>query len=136
MKTPSRGACRRNLARLNTQKGLLPDAAYYYRELRDRYGKIVVRDGKTGAEIFADIESNKFLLPHLYDVGPVALSGKVSKGEEVRGTYPWMNQVYTFDEIGEPLPFFKQYRVSLQTNTHNLKITTAISKNRRTWINT
>src|SRR5713226_8341067 len=30
------------LARLNAHKGLLPDAAFYYRELRDRYGKVVI----------------------------------------------------------------------------------------------
>ncbi len=114
------------LARLNAQKGLLPDAAYYYRILRDRYPQVVVRNGKTGAEIFADMESNKFLLPHLYDAAPVALTGKVSKGEEVKpppSGFQNTNPAYTFDQLGEELPFFKQYRISLQTNTHNLRIT-------------
>ncbi len=115
------------LARLNAQKGLLPDAAFYYRELRDHYPKVVVRDGKTGAEVFDDMESNKFLLPHLHDGGPAVLTGKVSFGKEEK-TNPngammqQMNSSYTFGQTGEELPFFKQYRISLM-NTHNVKIT-------------
>ncbi len=44
------------LARLNTRKGLLEDAAYYYRVLRDRYPDVkVTADGKTGADLFNEI---------------------------------------------------------------------------------
>ena len=55
------------LARLETRKGLLEDAAYYYRVLRDRYADVKVRDGKTGADLFNDAASDKRLWAHLDD---------------------------------------------------------------------
>jgi outer membrane protein assembly factor BamB/tetratricopeptide (TPR) repeat protein len=113
------------LARLNAQKGLLADAAFYYRELRDRYPKAILRDGKTGAQVFTEMESNKFLLPYLHESAPVSLNTKIGKVEEVKSPpqgFQNTSQLYTFDQIGEELPFFKQYRVALQTNTHQLKI--------------
>src|SRR5260370_38905380 len=71
------------------------------------------------------MESNKFVLPHLYEGGAAVLGGRVSKGQEERanGNAGVNQQAYTFDQLGEELPFFKQYRISLMNPQHNLRIT-------------
>ena len=53
------------LARLSTKLGLLDDALYYYRVLDRDYGAVKVRDGKTGAEIYKEIQTDKRFLPLL-----------------------------------------------------------------------
>ena len=60
------------LARLYIRKGLLDDAVGMYAELGKQHAKTVIRDGKTGAEFFNDLITDKRFLPYLepptYDV--------------------------------------------------------------------
>jgi hypothetical protein len=56
------------LARLNTRKGLLEDAAFYYRLLGEKYPKVTV-DGKKGEEYLEDLATDKRFLPYLDQVG-------------------------------------------------------------------
>ena len=44
---------------LNTRKGLLEDAAYYYELLNREYAKVMIRDGKTGADIYNDLATEQ-----------------------------------------------------------------------------
>jgi outer membrane protein assembly factor BamB len=112
------------LARLNTRKGLLEDASYYYRLLRDQYAKVPVRDGKTGAELFNDMATDKRLLPHLDIPSQFGVTGKTIKVEEQRGNFQYNQQVYEFGQSGEPLPFFQRHKLGLRLDgTHQLKIT-------------
>ena len=75
------------LARLNTRKGLLEDAAYFYRLLGRKYATVKVRDGKTGEDLFNDLATDKRFLPHLDEPGRLG-KGKVSVSEE-RGSFPF-----------------------------------------------
>jgi outer membrane protein assembly factor BamB/tetratricopeptide (TPR) repeat protein len=115
------------LARLNTRKGLLEDASYYYRLLRDQYAKVPVRDGKTGGELFNDMATDKRLLPHLDMPSQFGVTGKHIKAEEQRGNFPYNQQVYEFGQSGEPLPFFQSHKLSLRLDYHQLKITDRVS---------
>ncbi len=111
------------LARLNTRKGLLEDAAYYYRVLRDRYPDVKVIDGKTGADLFNEAASDKRLWANLDDPPRLGLGGKIAKPEEERDNYNYsQNQSYEFTHEGDPLPFYQRYRLGLYYGTTSLKL--------------
>ncbi len=109
------------LARLNTRKGLLEDAAYYYRLLRDRYPTVKVRDGKTGADLFDEIASDKRLWGELDEQPPFGAAGRLVAREE-RDNYPQQSQVFKFDRAGEALPFFRRYDVGLNLSSNQLML--------------
>ena len=109
------------LARLNTRKGLLEDAAYYYRLLRDRYPTVKVSDGKTGADLFDEIASDKRLWGELDEQPPFGAVGKLDAKEE-RGSFLPMNPVFKFGRAGEALPFFRRYDVGLNPSNNDLAL--------------
>ncbi len=109
------------LARLNFKRGLLEDAAYYYEMLNREYGKIVIRDGKTGSDLYNDLATNKFLLPLLDRGGRLGVTGKMAASEE-RGSFQAPFQTYYFELAGEALPFFQQHQVALQFQAHQIKL--------------
>jgi outer membrane protein assembly factor BamB len=116
------GRALETLARLMTRKGLLDDAAYYYRKLRADYAGVKVRDGKTGADLYDEVATDKRLLPHL-DEAPAPGSSNPIKYKEERGGFPWGGQqTYQFEQDGEPLPFFRRYKIALQTGYHQVKV--------------
>src|SRR5262249_33829005 len=47
------------LARLMARKGLMDEAMQHYRALARDYGRVTVRDGKTGADLFAELANDK-----------------------------------------------------------------------------
>lgn len=53
------------LARLNLKQNLLEDAAFYFKQLSRRYPNVPVRDGKTGAELYLELTTDKRFLPFL-----------------------------------------------------------------------
>ncbi len=106
------------LARLNTRKGLLEDAAYYYRILRDRYPAVKVRDGKTGLDIFNDMATDKRLWSHLDAPPPFGAAGKIRATAEPVGAQ-MRNQTFKFSHDGENLPFFQRYSLGLQFGAGN-----------------
>src|SRR5262249_33659070 len=112
------------LARLNTRKGLLEDAAYYYRLLGERYPKVIV-DGKRGEEYLEDLATDKRFLPYLDQAGRYVIKGKVDlRSDPVPGSYPMTNQAYQFHHDGEPLPFFLRNKLALKLDySHQLKLT-------------
>jgi outer membrane protein assembly factor BamB/tetratricopeptide (TPR) repeat protein len=110
------------LARLNFKRGLIEDAAYYYELLNREYGKVMIRDGKTGADIYNDLATNKFLLPLLDRAGRLGVSGRM-KADEERGNYQPAYQTYFFELAGEALPFFQQNQVALRhDHMHQFKL--------------
>ncbi|MFO0926753.1 MAG: PQQ-binding-like beta-propeller repeat protein [Gemmataceae bacterium] len=110
------------LARLNTRKGLLEDAAYYYRLLGERYPKVTV-NGKTGAEYLDDLATDKRFLPYLDQGGRFTIKGKVElQHNDDRGAHTAVLQ-YQFGQSGEPLPFFARNKLTLQLDwNHQLRI--------------
>jgi outer membrane protein assembly factor BamB len=101
------------LARLCTRKGLMEDAAYYYHLLGTRYAAVAVREGRTGADLFNELATDKRFLPLLDAPGRRALTGHVAMGVESRdGAYNV--QLYGFEHRGEPLPYFQGHQLALQ----------------------
>jgi outer membrane protein assembly factor BamB len=107
-----------SLARLNTRKGLLEDAAYYYRILRDRYPTVKVRDGKTGADIFNEMATDKRLWSHLDASPPFGAAGSIHATAAAE-TSPLQNQTFKFSHDGENLPFFQRYSLGIQFGAGN-----------------
>jgi outer membrane protein assembly factor BamB/tetratricopeptide (TPR) repeat protein len=111
------------LARLNTRKGLLEDAAYYYRQLGEKYPKVIV-DGKKGEEYLDDLATDKRFLPYLDLPGRFTIRGKVELRREAdRNNHPYNTPTYQFAHQGEPLPFFTRNKLGLLMNwNHQLKL--------------
>jgi outer membrane protein assembly factor BamB/tetratricopeptide (TPR) repeat protein len=108
------------LGRLNTRKGLMEDAAYYYRLLGQKYPKVMVIDGKTGGKLWEDAQSWKPLLPYIDLPGSFHLTSKGDiKGKET-ATTPAFSPAYDFAQDGEPLPFFTRGKLALRYDTHSL----------------
>jgi outer membrane protein assembly factor BamB/tetratricopeptide (TPR) repeat protein len=116
------------LARLNTRKGLLDDAAYYYDLLGKKYAKVRITVGgktRTGAEFQEDLATDKRFWPYLDQ--PVGFT--VPKGYKVKGTEDKSpssstpsEHVYHFAHDGEDLPFFARNQVGLKTGSNQLRL--------------
>jgi outer membrane protein assembly factor BamB len=111
------------LAKLMARHGLLDDAAACYRILGRDFAKIEVRDGKTGADMYDELATDKRFLPYLDEpASAVAFGGKITA--EVRNTAPQAQpqQVYGFEPAGETLPFFQRHKIGLNVNFHMFKL--------------
>jgi outer membrane protein assembly factor BamB len=100
------------LARLMTAKGLLEDAAYYYRILAHEFGNVVVRDGKTGAELFNELATDKRFLPYLEAQDGPFLGGIIKAKSEPTGI-GFVPPNLGFEARTELVPFFQHHRLSL-----------------------
>jgi outer membrane protein assembly factor BamB len=81
-----------------------------------------VRDGKTGARLCNEkSESDKRLWPYLDEPARFGAAGKL-KADESREVPP-PRQVFKFGHAGEPLPFFRRYRLTLEFGTNRLLLT-------------
>jgi outer membrane protein assembly factor BamB len=103
------------LARLMIRKGLLEDAAYWYRLLGRDFAKVVIRDGKTGADFFQTLATDKRLLAYL-DEPRSPWEGARIKGKEASGSSQ-TTAVLPFEPEGEVLPFFDRNRVTVQAGS-------------------
>ncbi len=108
------------LARLAARRGLIADAAYYYRVLAREFPTTEVEDKKTGAEFFEELKTDKRYLPYLSDT-PAFPAGKL-KASEQKGNFPLTAQVYHFPQAGEPLPFFRGNRLALHFGFSKLQV--------------
>jgi outer membrane protein assembly factor BamB/tetratricopeptide (TPR) repeat protein len=98
------------LAQLMVRKGLLGDAVAYYHKLGSDFADVPVRDGKTGAEIFNELITQKRFLPYL-EPPRQNWSGKM-RGEQVREPSNGLQTVsFTFEPEGELLPYFHSHRL-------------------------
>jgi outer membrane protein assembly factor BamB/tetratricopeptide (TPR) repeat protein len=112
------------LARLNERKGHLEDAAYYYRILGHKYGKMTVSDGRTGAAVLEDLDSDKRFLPYLDQPGRRVLKGKTKvEAREEKGSFPERDgTIYHFGHVGEAIPFFQRNWLGLRFNDQHLRL--------------
>ena len=122
------------LARLLTGRNMMEDAVGMYSRLGLEFPTTVVRDGKTGADIYGDIITDKRLLPSLEPARIVSLSKyKVENSPGNNGGYRANSQAINPD--GDLLPFFKRYRISLdldqQTQLQTLKVTDRVTAEER-----
>jgi outer membrane protein assembly factor BamB/tetratricopeptide (TPR) repeat protein len=110
------------LARLNTRKGLLEDAAYYYRLLGEKFPNVKV-DGKTGADYLDDLATDKRFLPYLDQVSRFVIRGKATINvKETRSNSSPYNLTYFLGHDGENLPFFARNRIGLKPDSHHLRM--------------
>lgn len=98
------------LARLYIRKGLLDDAMGLYDELNRLYPKVVVRDQKTGADLFNDLITDKRFLPYLEPHRQTWIHSKL-KASDVTGFGNQQMQNFTIAPDGESIPFFNRHKV-------------------------
>jgi len=113
------------LARLNQGKKRLEDAAYYYRQLAEKYPTIKI-NGKTGSEYLDDLATDKRYWPYIDQTGRFVIKGKVELRSSVddKRYFPTTTQTYQFAHVGEPLPYFNRHKIGLTLDfNHQLKIT-------------
>lgn len=112
------------LARLNARKGLLEDAAWYYRQLGEKFPAVSVH-GRLGQEYLEDLATDKRFLPYLDQAGRFVLRGKADlRSKEDRAGAAATSMSYRFGHVGEPLPFFSRHKLELETGwQHQLKLT-------------
>jgi outer membrane protein assembly factor BamB/tetratricopeptide (TPR) repeat protein len=112
------------LARLNTRKGLLEDAYEYYRRLKVRFPDVPVRDGKTGAQLYDELATDRRFLMYMDDVGEAQGRQKFKVDEERDKNFPQQAQhmLYTFDPLDDPLPFLKHRRVAVNYGNSRLMV--------------
>ncbi len=106
------------LAAVMKRRGMLEDAVALYAQLGGRYADLVVRDGKTGAEIYGELVTDKRLLPHL-DPGRVAAMGAYKvEAANAPGNRPYV-QGFSVRPSGELFPFYRRFRFDLVQDAAN-----------------
>src|SRR5262249_49220614 len=113
------GQATEGLAQLMLKKRMLGDAAFYYRQLGQEYAKVIVKDGKTGADLFNEILADKRFLPFLEDPRQV-WNGKFNVTEAF-GNFQ-MQPSFTLEPVGQLSPFFQSHRLALDLNTQVLRV--------------
>jgi outer membrane protein assembly factor BamB len=111
------------LARLMIRKGLLEDAAYYFRILGQDYPQTVIRDGKTGADLFNEQATDKRFLPYLDEAPAPWTIGRIKyPPQEVYGNFRVNTAPFSLDSEGEDLPFFQRHRLGLSHNPGGMQM--------------
>jgi outer membrane protein assembly factor BamB/tetratricopeptide (TPR) repeat protein len=112
------------LARLCTRKGLLEDAYAYYKMLQVRFPNTAVRDGKTGTQLVEDLATDKRFLQYMDEPGDVVgkrrFTGDLER-DKPNNPQP-QHQIFTFDPVGDPLPYLRHHRVGVNQNSNRLKL--------------
>jgi hypothetical protein len=99
------------LARLCARKGLLEDAAHYYRLLGRDHARQVVCDGRTGADWLREAALDRRLLPY-FDAPAPRTADEPRRVTEIRGRFP-SKAFFPFEPDGDVLPFFRAHRLGL-----------------------
>jgi len=110
------------LARLMTRKGLMEDAAYYYRVLGRDYASVKVKNDKTGQEYFNELATDKRFLPYLDDGSRFGSAKFTAPKEAVRSQNTTQQRYYRLDCDGEPLPYFRKYELKMALDYNQLKV--------------
>jgi outer membrane protein assembly factor BamB len=109
------------LARLAASQGLMDHAMYYYRLLRHDFERVTIRDGKSGADIYRDLATDKRFLPYLDEVESSLFGGTVKAVELPNRQHFARQQTYFYESRTEVLPFFQRHRLAwTTTNTSGM----------------
>src|SRR5262249_12750312 len=108
------------LARLRTRRGLLEDAARCYQKLGRDFADTVIRDGKTGADFFHELATDKRFWPYLEEPRSPWAGGSVKahkhpiqNRDDTLHPHVVLRSSVALEPEGEVLPFFERHRVSL-----------------------
>ena len=100
------------------QAGLLEDAVGLYAQLGNEYPAVVVRDGKTGADFFTDLLTDKRLLPYL-EPSRHQWPGRVRVEQKEPSPGGINVQSFTVEPEGELLPFYRRFRLVMDHSGNN-----------------
>jgi outer membrane protein assembly factor BamB len=103
------------LARLEMAKGTddsLRLAASYYREINKDFGNVVLRDGKTGADLFNALAQDPRLRPFLEEPGVLWANTKFKERTTDAGKVKGI-EGFIFQPEGDLTPVMQQYRLVL-----------------------
>jgi len=101
------------LARLLTSRNMMDDAVGLYARLGNTYSEVVIRDGKTGADIYGDLITDKRLLPYLEPARSVMLSNYRVDAQQGNNQNQARTHSLTLAPDGDLFPYFKRHRISL-----------------------
>jgi tetratricopeptide (TPR) repeat protein len=107
-------------ARLLARKGLPDEAAAAYRRLAADYPAVVVRDGKTGAALLADLALDPRFLPVLDAPPPPWRNGLRVEQEQVTGR-PQPAYI-SFEPAERDSPFFRRHILALELPSCRFKV--------------
>jgi len=118
------GRAQEGLARLEVKKGnpeSMKLAAAYYRQLGARFAGVVLRDGKTGADLFNELATDKRFLPYLEKAGPLWANAKIEARELPAGHFGPAQQPtrFVFQPQGELTPLLRHHRLELDSGNFN-----------------
>jgi outer membrane protein assembly factor BamB len=115
---PIAGQAVEALARLMARKGLMEDAAYYYRILGTDFANVLIRDGKTGAELFRELAADKRFLPYLEEADSPLAGPDLQVRDDVSGGGYLANPPWPYEPKGELLPSLQQQRLVCTLGTN------------------
>ena len=102
----------------------MDEASYCYRVLGRDFADVVVRDGKTGGDLYNERFTDKrlLMLPSLDEpVQAWPTTRKITvKQDNVNS--PQFRQLYFFELDGEPLAFFQNHRLAVDGAQHQFKV--------------
>ncbi|MFO0849098.1 MAG: PQQ-binding-like beta-propeller repeat protein [Gemmataceae bacterium] len=102
------------LARLMLRRGLIEDAVALYAQLADKYPAVVVRDGKTGLDLYGELATDKRVLPYLEPArGPSAARYTIEKDEGPGPRMATLSAIRITPD-GDLLPAFRRFQFTLQ----------------------
>jgi len=102
------------LARLMIRRGMMEDAVGLYAQLAARYADVIIRDGKTGAEIYGELITDKRLLPYLEPAGTTP----PAKYKVEATTQPVTNvgaRTFQIRPEGELFPYYRRFQFIMES---------------------
>lgn len=93
------------------------DAAHYYEKLNGPLADVVCLEGKTGAELFAEVSESTSLLAAIDDHSPWP-SGQVEKTRQEKNVNPM--RYFGFEIQGPKDPFFDDIHIEIDQNRRTL----------------
>jgi outer membrane protein assembly factor BamB len=106
------------LARLMIKQKILADALFYYRRLGTEFRDVKLRNGKTGADIYNEVITDKRFLEYLEPSRQAWAPGEM-QGQQINTSSHAMVQFagFSFVPEGELLPIFDRYRLVMDTQS-------------------
>jgi tetratricopeptide (TPR) repeat protein len=107
------------LARLEERKGnadAMKLAAAYYRELGRDFPNVIVKDGKTGADLLNELATDKRFLPYLEETGALWHKARIAAREVAGMAADPSLQGFLFYPAGDLTPLTRNHRLLLDTN--------------------
>jgi outer membrane protein assembly factor BamB len=110
------------LARLELARGTedgLQQAAAYYREINAEFSKVVLHEGKTGAELFHALAEDPRVRPYLEEPANVWGNAEIKHREVKAGLAQAPHQVFVFQPAGDLTSLMQHHRLILDPVQQN-----------------